>query len=97
MHTHYQNKSGTRQEPMKKVEHDMTNHTMKNDKNLIIPRALYATTKYTFKKDISKLEHLYSKKQILSCLKNTKERISNDVCVMVAKRYNEPPFYRFRV
>lgn len=69
---------------------------VERDKEFIIPRALYATTEDTFEEDIKKIENLYSKKDILLSLKNTKENISNAVCVMVAKRYNAPPFYRFK-
>lgn len=71
--------------------------SIKRDKDIIIPRALYATTEDTFDHDIEKLEQLYSTSQILQCLKLTKERISNEVCSMVAKRYNAQPFYRFKV
>ncbi len=65
------------------------------DKDIIIPRALFATTPETFSTDISILEQFYSKNIILKYLKTTKERISNEVCAMVAKRYNVKPFLRF--
>lgn len=70
---------------------------LKKDKDLIIPRALYATTGITFEEDISKLEKLYSKAQIVKQLKQTKERISNEVCRMVADRYRIDSFTRFKV
>ncbi|SHM88519.1 hypothetical protein SAMN04488057_104224 [Cyclobacterium lianum] len=35
------------------------------DKDIIIPRALFATTPETFDTDIATLENLYSRKQIL--------------------------------
>ena len=76
---------------------DYSKLSIKRDKDIIIPRALYATTKDTFIKDIATLESLYSKQEILSCLKKTKERISNKTCVMVAKEYNVTPFYRYAV
>tara|TARA_R110002124_G_scaffold5301_1_gene33066 strand:- start:72953 stop:73282 length:330 start_codon:yes stop_codon:yes gene_type:complete len=76
---------------------DYSKLSIKRDKDIIIPRALYTTTKDTFSKDIATLESLYSKQEILSCLKNTKERISNKTCVMVAKEYNVEPFYRYAV
>ncbi len=66
------------------------------DKDIIIPRALFATNEETFETDIIKLEQFYSKNTILKYLKNTKERISNEVCAMVAKRYNVPIFARFK-
>ena len=66
------------------------------DKDIIIPRALFATNQETFETDIQKLEELYSKTIILKYLKTTKERISNEVCEMVAKRYNVPTFARFK-
>ncbi len=65
------------------------------DKDLIIPRLLFATTEESFDFDIEKLEQLYSQADILTCLKSTKEMISNDVCRLVANRYNVPVFRRF--
>lgn len=67
------------------------------DKDIIIPRAMYATTPATFEKDIQKLESLYSKKDIIKYLKSTKERITNTVCEMVAERYDVEAFYRFKI
>lgn len=69
---------------------------LQQDKDIIIPRALFATTEKTFQKDIQKLENLYSQKQILKNLKNTKERISNKVCRMVSTRYHTQEFSRFK-
>lgn len=76
---------------------DYSKLSIKRDKDIIIPRALYTTTKDSFTKDIATLESLYSKQEILSCLRSTKERISNKTCVMVAKEYNVAPFYRYAV
>ena len=66
-----------------------------NDMNFIIARVLFGTTASTFEHDISQLELLYSRDQILNTLKNTKERVSNNVCSMVANRYSSEPFKRF--
>lgn len=66
------------------------------DKDIIIPRAMYATTLESFENDILKLESIYSKKDILNHLKNTKELISNEVCTMVSQRYNVASFSRFK-
>lgn len=68
---------------------------LKKDRDIIIPRALYATTPESFNSDISKLEGLYSNNQIIKELKSTKERISNKVCLMVANRYHILDFLRF--
>nr|WP_207037745.1 hypothetical protein [Psychroflexus sp. ALD_RP9] len=76
---------------------DRSKLSLKRDKEIIIPRALYATTKETFSKDILVLERYYSKSDILNILKHTKENISNEVCVLVSKRYNTAPFYRYAV
>ena len=65
------------------------------DKDLIIPRALYATTENTFAEDISRLERLYKRTEIVDELKSTKERISNKVCTMVARRYHIKHFSRY--
>lgn len=67
------------------------------DKDIIIPRAMYATTADSFEDDIQKLERIYSEKDILNYLKNTKEIISNEVCALVSKRYNTKSFSRFRI
>lgn len=65
------------------------------DKDIIIPRALYMTNRQTFNQDIQKLEQLYTPTQIVNYLRATKELISNEICELVAKRYNVPVFYRF--
>lgn len=74
---------------------DMTKLNPKRDKDLVIPRALFATTEATFDEDIMRLENLYSKNEILKTLMTTKERISNTVCELVAKRYKAKTFFRF--
>ncbi|MBK8502711.1 MAG: hypothetical protein IPL46_11110 [Saprospiraceae bacterium] len=68
---------------------------LKRDKSLIIPRAFYATDKDSFEEDIEKVEHLYTKTEILEELKSTDELISNEVCDLVAKRYQVAKFSRF--
>lgn len=67
------------------------------DKDIIVPRALFATTLDSFENDIAKLESLYTGTQILSELKATKERISNKVCDLVARRYHVGQFSRFQL
>ncbi|WP_430937250.1 DUF6922 domain-containing protein [Saccharicrinis sp. 156] len=74
---------------------DSSKLSVDTDFDIIIPRALYASTKQSFEKDIARLEKLYSKEQIISCLQKTKERISNSICLMVANKYNVEPFKRF--
>jgi hypothetical protein len=68
---------------------------IQQDKDLIIPRALYATTENTFSEDISSLERFYKRSEIVEELKSTKERISNKVCTMVAQRYHVKHFSRY--
>src|SRR5690242_18408409 len=68
---------------------------IKKDMNFIIARVLFATATATFDRDISQLELLYTRDQIINALKNTKERISNNVCNLVADRYFIEPFKRF--
>ena len=75
---------------------DPKNLDIQDDKGFIIPRALFATTKATFSEDIQPLEQLYSKAQILKELQNTKERVSNEVCKLVARRYHVKQFLRFQ-
>ena len=67
----------------------------KKDKDLIIPRALYFSDKGSFDNDVKKLETIYSKKEIISCINKTREAISNEVCELIAKRYNTKINYRF--
>jgi len=74
---------------------DYTRLNAERDSDIIIPRALYFTDHSSFEVDISKLEIFYAPQQILQKLRNTKELISNEVCVMVAERYHVPSFYRF--
>lgn len=76
---------------------DYNKLNLKTDLDIIIPRAMYATTKDTFDQDIEKLEQFYTKEQIIEHLKSTKELISNQVCVLVSKRYNVEQFYRFKL
>lgn len=76
---------------------DIRQLDIKRDVDIIIPRALYLTTKETFESDISRLESIYSNLQIITHLKNTKELVSNEVCSLVAKRYSVPLFYRFQI
>jgi hypothetical protein len=73
----------------------MSSLDIERDKDLIIPRALFATTAETFQSDIVKLESLYPKIQIVREQKATNERISNQVCKLVARRYHVKPFARF--
>jgi len=72
------------------------NLDIQDDKDFIIPRALIATTVDTFTKDIEPLEQLYSKAQIVKELQKTKERISNEVCKLVARRYHVKQFLRYQ-
>ena len=74
---------------------DYSKLNLRKDKDIIIPRASFASTKETFRSDIEKLENLYSANEILNTLKSTKERISNNVCELVAKRYHTQKFSRF--
>jgi len=75
---------------------DPRNLDIQDDRALIIPRALMATTAETFSKDILPLEKLYSKVQIVKELRNTRERISNEVCKLVARRYHVRQFLRYQ-
>ncbi|SKB27052.1 hypothetical protein SAMN05661099_0011 [Daejeonella lutea] len=65
--------------------------------DIIIPRALVATTPATFLNDIISLEEVYTKDEIVNVLKSTRERISNKVCILVAERYQIPAFARFAI
>lgn len=76
---------------------DSSKLSIKKDKDIIIPRLLMATTKETFSKDIEYVETVYSKNEIYIVLRNTKERISNNLCRMVSKRYNKPTFLRYNL
>jgi hypothetical protein len=76
---------------------DSSKLSIKRDKDIIIPRALYATNKDSFIKDIKVLEAYYSNTEIVNILKHTKENISNQVCELVSKRYHTKPFFRYAV
>ena len=62
------------------MDYDKLN--LEKDKAIIIPRAMYATTPDTFEQDINRLEQLYTPRVIIKYLKNTKENISNKVCIL---------------
>ncbi|MDN5289650.1 MAG: Bromodomain containing protein [Mucilaginibacter sp.] len=74
---------------------DMSRLDIDNDRDLIIPRALMATTPLTFTNDIAKLEIIYPKAVIARELKDTKEKVSNQICRLVARRYHVKQFARF--
>ncbi len=75
------------------MDYERLNFT--RDLDIIIPRALYMTNRSNFDNDIRRLENIYTKEQIVEQLKKTKEKISNEVCELVANRYAVPVFYRF--
>lgn len=76
---------------------DVNKLSVKKDKEVIIPRMLLTTNEKTFQEDIAAVEEVYTTNEIYSELKNTKEHISNQVCRMVATRYNKPTFLRFKL
>lgn len=76
---------------------DRSKLSIKRDKDIIIPRALYATTQDSFLNDIKVLEEFYTEREIVNTLKHTKENISNKVCELVSDRYNTKRFYRFAI
>ena len=75
---------------------DMNKLSSEKDKEIIIPRAVLATTTDTFTKDIAILEKFYTPLEIYNTLKSTKERISNSVCRMVSEHYKMPLFLRYK-
>ena len=74
---------------------DIASLDINHDQDLIIPRALMATTSSTFADDILRLEAIYPKAVIARELKATKEKVSNQVCLLVARRYHIKQFLRF--
>lgn len=74
---------------------DMCLLDAERDCDLIIPRALIVSTLITFVDDFSKLEQIYSRAIIAYELKQTKERISDQICKLVARRYHIKQFSRF--
>tara|TARA_R110000868_G_scaffold212540_1_gene462418 strand:+ start:108 stop:287 length:180 start_codon:yes stop_codon:yes gene_type:complete len=57
---------------------------------------LLATNEKTFKEDIASVEELYTTNEIYTVLKNTKERIINQIGRMVAVHYNKATFLRYK-
>lgn len=74
---------------------DCSRLSIERDKAIIIPRVLMTTNEASFYKDIALVESFYNTNEIYSILKDTKERISNNVCRLVSKRYNKPSFSRY--
>lgn len=64
---------------------------------VIVPRALYFTTPLTFDADITRLEKIYNKQEIVRYLKATKEPLNNKVLALVANRYHVIAFRRFNM
>ncbi|TXD49220.1 DUF6922 domain-containing protein [Polaribacter sp. IC073] len=75
---------------------DCSRLSIERDKAIIIPRVLMTTNEASFSKDIAIVESVYNTNEIYSTLKETKERISNNVCRMVSKRYKKPTFLRYK-
>ena len=67
----------------------------RQDRDIIIPRALFATTAETFDHDIRVLESIYPKVEIYRELGKTKERVSDKICKMVSRRYRRKTISRF--
>lgn len=65
------------------------------DRDIIIPRALFATTAETFDRDIQVLESIYPKIEIYRELGKTKERVSDKVFKLVSQRYKRKTISRF--
>lgn len=74
---------------------DSSKLSPQKDKAIIIPRVLMTTNEDTFSKVIELVESVYNTNEIYTTLKDTKERISNNVCRLVSKRYNKPAFLRY--
>jgi hypothetical protein len=74
---------------------DTNKLSAKTDRDIIIPRVLMTTNEESFSKDIALVETVYNADEIYNTLKETKERISNNVCRLVSKRYNKPTFLRY--
>ena len=75
---------------------DINSLSIEQDKEFIIPRVLMIADNDNFDLNIQLLERLYNSEEIYTALKRTKERISNDVCRMVAERYDKPTFLRYK-
>jgi hypothetical protein len=76
---------------------DSSKLSAQKDKAIIIPRVLMTTNEDTFSKDIELVESVYNTNEIYTTLKDTKERISNNVCRLISKRYNKPTFLRYNL
>ncbi len=76
---------------------DMNKLDIIKDKFFLIPRALHFTKEDTFEKDIIVLEQFYTQEDIVRSLKSTTEKISNNICWMVAARYNIEKFSRWKI
>lgn len=59
---------------------DYSKLNLRKDKDIIITRALFASSRDTSVRNIERLESLYPANKIFNTLKSTKERISNNVC-----------------
>lgn len=62
--------------------------SVEEDYGVIISRVLMFTNEEYFENNISILENSYGKAKIINVIKNTKERISDDICTLAAIKYN---------
>ncbi len=76
---------------------DINSLSIIDDMELIIPRVLMATNKDNFSESIKLLERFYTRNEIYMVSRNTKERISNEVCKMISKRYGKKLFSRYKI
>lgn len=76
---------------------DIDSLDIDKDRAFIIPRTLSVTQIEVFTEAISKLESVYSPSDILNELHKTLEPVSNEMCDLVAKRYDTSSFKRFKV
>ena len=73
---------------------DYSKLNIDEDKDIIIPRALYATIPETFEKDMQILESLYTREDLVECLKNTKELITKG-CDELTEQIRNSPLFQF--
>lgn len=67
---------------------DINMISIENDYGVIISRVLMFTNEEFFENNISVLEDSYGKTKVINVIKNTKERISDDICTLASIKYN---------
>lgn len=76
---------------------DIRKLSIRRDYKIIISRILMFTNKTYFENNISILESYFKPSEIIKVIKETNERISDEVCALLSEKYNVTIFSKFGI